>query len=236
MRFFTVSRHSQRPAELAVLLMTLAGIGGGLQAAPFQNGSFESPGGATTTLVIGSTHATGWTHGVNPFAEFYTLSNHFGIVAGDGSYYITWGGSGATGGTLSQTFDTTPGVTYAVNYLLTTQQFGGAILPVQSNTAQAFDGVTLLGSASNSFNMVAGDWQAGNQLTFTAVSGSTTLVFTDTSDGAVADGINWGLDAVTLAEVPGGGGGVPEPGTYGLVAMALGVIGLARGKMRGSSR
>lgn len=212
------------------LFAAVLGLASLAQAAPFTNGSFESPGGSTTTLVIGSTHVTGWIHGVNPFAELYSQSGIFGIAAGDGEYYITWGGSGATGGTLSQTFDTTPGVTYAVNYLLTTQQNGSAVLPVQSNSVQAFDGNTLLGSTTNSFNMAAGNWLAGNQLTFTATSGSTTLVFTDTSDGQVADSLNWGLDAVTLAEVPGSGGDVPEPTTYGLVAMALGMIGFARRK------
>ncbi|MBL8174790.1 MAG: DUF642 domain-containing protein, partial [Bryobacterales bacterium] len=180
MRVFTKCR-GHRPAPCAATLAALLGFAAFAQAAPFTNGSFESPGGSTTELGVGSTHVTGWVHGVTSGAEFYTTSNHFSIPAGDGTHYITWGGVGIVGGTLSQTFDTTPGTTYAVNYLLTTQQFFAPILPVQSNSVQAFDGATLLNSTTNSFNMAAGVWLAGNQLTFTATSASTTLVFTDTT-------------------------------------------------------
>ncbi|MBS1826257.1 MAG: DUF642 domain-containing protein [Acidobacteria bacterium] len=198
------------------------------QAAPFTNGSFESPGGSTTVLGVGSTHVTGWIHGVTDGADYLTVSGHFGIAAGDGNYYITWGGSGVVGGTLSQTFDTTPGATYVVNYLLTTQQYLLPNPPFQTNSVQALDGATVLGSTSNSFNMAAGNWLAGNQLAFIAASSTTTLVFTDTSNPQASATINWGLDAVTVAEVAGGG--VPEPSTYGLVALALGMIGIARRK------
>lgn len=134
--------------------------------------------------------------------------------------YIGWGGSGATGGTLSQTFDTTIGTTYTVDYLLTTQQLGGSNLPVQSNLVQALDGASVLASVTNSFNMAAGNWTAGARLTFVAQSIATTLRFTDTSTNAVS--INWGLDNVLVngvsAPTPSG---VPEPSTYGMMGIAM---------------
>src|SRR5882724_802228 len=86
-------------------------------AAAFTNGSFESPGGAGLTI-IGPTYVTGWTHGTSA-VDVYTFSGDYGINAAAGNYYITFGGNGSTGGTMAQTFDTTIGTLYTVNYMLT---------------------------------------------------------------------------------------------------------------------
>lgn len=191
-------------------------------AAPFTNGGFELPTSQNTIFLgFGDTFVTGWTHGGNNLGEFYTFNNQYGILAGEGNYYIGWGANNAIGGTLSQNFDTVIGDTYTVDYLLTTQQLALANLPIQSNTVAAFNGATLLNSVSNSFNMAAGIWQAGNQLTFVATSTSTTLVFTDTTAFADGQPINWGLDAVTVNSQSGA---VPEPSTYALMGGSLALL------------
>src|SRR5260370_22062793 len=80
-------------------------------AGSFTNGSFESPGGTTpVTLSLGSTYITGWTHG-GTGDELYSKSGDFGILAGDGTYYVTWCGGGQTGGTVFPAFDALVGAT-----------------------------------------------------------------------------------------------------------------------------
>ncbi|MEO5922194.1 MAG: PEP-CTERM sorting domain-containing protein [Bryobacteraceae bacterium] len=203
--------------QLAALVVITAGFG---VAAPFTNGSFESSGGAFTppanVLGNGDTFVTGWVHdgpGALGAGEFYTDGVNWGVVAGQGTYYVGFGAGGLTGGTLSQTFDTTIGTTYFVNYLLSTQEFDG-IPPIQVAVVEALDGSTVLASVSNSFNQGSGIWNSGLTLTFTATSSSTTLRFTDATSPANSPPVNWGLDAVSVAPVP-------EPTTFGLVGLGL---------------
>src|SRR5258708_5150764 len=113
----------RRTSFLAIT--TLVGMATFGMAAPFTNGSFESPTSLSTVFLgPGDTFVTGWIHGGSSGSnsEFYTFTGQWAINAGAGTYYIGWGGNGATGGTMSQTFDTLIGTTYNVNYLLTTQQ------------------------------------------------------------------------------------------------------------------
>ena len=211
----------------AIALFGLAPLG---VAAPFTNGSFESPGATGATLLAtGSTIVTGWTHGGNPLGDYYTISGFYSIAPGDGTSYVVWGGNGTTGGTLFQTFDTLIGTTYNVNYLLATQQLGG-IPPIESTLVEALNGVTVLNSVSNSFNTPLGIWNAGTTLSFVAVSTSTTLQFTDTTTATNSVPVNWGLDNVTVAAV--GGNEVPEPSTFGLIGLGLGVLALGRKRFR----
>jgi hypothetical protein len=155
---------------------------------------------------------TGWIN--NGGFQIYETSWQDGIAAGDGSWYVSWGHNGNSGGTLTQTFDTTPGALYTVDYLVTLQQGGEA----QSMKVEAFDGATLLGSASDS-NFTNTVWASGPQLAFIATSSATTLVFTDTTVGGYS--ANWGLDAVTVADTP-----VPTPEPSMLFLMSSGLIGL----------
>ena len=161
--------------------------------------------------------------------EVYSKSGDFGILAGAGTYYVTWGGDGTTGGTLFQTFDTVVGATYNVNYILATQQSIGTP-PIESNLVEALNGVTVLNSVTNSFNQANGIWNAGTTLSFVAVSPSSTLRFTDTTSAANSVPVNWGLDGVTVAAA--GGATVPEPSACGLIGLGLGVLGLLRKKSR----
>ncbi len=216
--------------SLLLVVCALAGTATLVIASPFTNGDFESPGagGGTVFLLNGSTYVTGWTHGGNDLGEFYTQAGVWGIPAGDGLNYIGWGANGATGGTLSQTFDTVAGTTYTVNYLLTTQQLGPPI-PIEANLVEALDGLTVLNSVTNSFNQNAGVWLPGATLTFVATSSSTTLEFVDQTTAQNSGPVNWGLDAVTV-EGAVGQPGAPEPATYALIGLGLGVLALGRRK------
>ena len=214
--------------QMLVTTIALFGVPTAGVAASFTNGSFESPGGTSPlSLSVGSTYITGWTHG-GTGEEFYSQSGDFGILAGTGTYYVSWGGDGTTGGTLFQTFDTIVGATYNVNYLLATQQSIGTP-PIESNLVEALNGVTVLNSVTNSFNQANGIWNAGATLSFVAASPSSTLRFTDTTSGANSVTVNWGLDGVTVATV---GGTIPEPSACGLIGLGLGVLALGRKKFR----
>ncbi len=211
------------------------GISALCSAAPFTNGSFESPGGASILFLgPGSTQVTGWLHGGNNVnsGEFYTQVADFGVAAQNGTYYIGWGGNAVTGGTLAQTFDTVAGSLYNVNYFLLSQQCNLCTgLPVQANLVEALNGIVLLNSATNNINFqTQGVWNAGATLTFQATSTSTTLRFTDATLLANSPSINWGLDNVTLS-ITREGSGVPEPATYGLVGTAPSLPGLAPSKV-----
>jgi hypothetical protein len=68
--------------------MVLFGAAAVCSAAPFTNGSFESPGGSSIFfLAPGSTQVTGWVHGGNSASvgEFYTHQSDFGIAPQQGS-------------------------------------------------------------------------------------------------------------------------------------------------------
>lgn len=200
---------------------------GGTFAAPFQNGSFEFPGGAPIRQGLGcnDTFVTGWVHNASVCTgfEIYESSNQDGIPAGAGNYYVSWGHNASTGGTLQQTFDTLIGTTYTINYLLTTQQ-GTPV--TQTALVEALNGSTVLSSTTNNFSPLNGTWISGNTLTFTAVSTSSTLRFTDQTTAANSGSINWGLDAVTVSAPSG----VPEPASCAL--LFVGLLGLAvRGKL-----
>ena len=208
--------------------MLALGLANEARAAAFQNGGFENPAGSGRSITFLNADTAnflpGWTHS-QASSEFRVCGNNFGFTAGAGNCYLGWGANGATGGTLSQTFDTVIGDTYTVNYLLTTQQLQGN-LPLQSNSVAAISGVNTLASVGNTFNMVAGDWQQGNVLTFVADSTSTTLRFTDLTTSTNSFPINWGLDAITVVGTSpiNNGTGVPEPSTYMMAAAGLGLM------------
>ena len=212
----------RRALLAAATLVGFAGIG---FAGPFTNGSFETPGapGGNRFFTAGSdTFVTGWTHVAsavnnNGSVDFYSANGAWGINADTESNYIGFGGNGTTGGILFQTFDTVIGTTYTVNYRLTTQQLGGSSIPLESVLVEGLNGSTVLNSVSTTFNPQAGVWINGNALSFMAASTSSTLRFTDTSDGAVAASVNWGLDTVTVNT---GVSSVPAPATLSMIGLA----------------
>jgi hypothetical protein len=140
-----------------------------------------------------------------------------------GNFSIGFGGNGSTGGALSQTFDTTPGLQYKVDYFVTDQQGNGGD---QTFQVEALNGGTLLNSVNGSIpDLPAGtfNWLAGPELSFVATGASTTLSSIDTSIVPLSNCCNWALDGVT---VNGSAvGGVPEPSTWAMMILGFAAVG-----------
>jgi hypothetical protein len=200
-------------------------------AAAFKNGSFELPGiGSTDRIALGAGEVLpGWFSVGNTAGEavFYQGSGFMGFAARDGVATLGFGGSGAAGGSIRQTFDTVVGATYKLTYFTSAQQAGSG---AQSFLAEAISGnnVTLAAQA-DVIPAVNNAWLE-HTLSFVTTTSMTELRFTDTSNGAAANGINWALDAVSvtpaISVTP-----VPEPSTYALMLAGLAATaGLARKK------
>jgi hypothetical protein len=186
-------------------------------AAAFTNGSFELPGGSSFVVVNAPGQApTGWVAGGSLQGESLFIQSTGRLQATkDGLQAMGFGGNGTSGATISQTFDTVAGSTYTVNFFTTAQQAGSG---AQSYLAEALDAVNaVLAADSGAIPEINNNW-VEHTLLFVATGSSSTLRFTDTSNGAVAGGINWALDAVSVTgPVPNT---VPEPGSIALVLTA----------------
>jgi hypothetical protein len=200
-------------------LLGLAGIASG---AAFQNGSFEIPAltaGNAQGLGNADASVTGWLHN-NFGGDFLANSGAFGVSPSglNGSQWITFVGTGNFGGSIQQTFDTIAGTTYTVGFLLMVQQGTGT----QSMKVEALNGLTLLNSLfETNFSTPQDSFTLHPVFTFTATGSSSTLRFTDNLQGSDnSGGANWGLDNVTVAAP----NSTPEPGTFGLLALAGGAL------------
>lgn len=185
-------------AFLSLLLLRLPGWG-----ASFGNGSFEQPGVAGfQALPAGSSLISGWVVDAGGVAYASNEATH-DVQPLDGQAAATFGNAGATGGQISQSFDTVPGTVYRVNYWFC--QTDSDLFETQSMEVEAFAGANSLAlAASNQIPSVRNQWSQGALYTFTATSTSTRLVFRDTTlagDGLTA---NWALDAVVVTS--GGSG------------------------------
>jgi len=186
------------------------------QAAPFSNGSFELPGGPTTTrTIIGSGENLGvWINGTQG-TQVYQAGHTDNIESQDEWFYVSFGHNSTTGGTLSQTFDTEVGATYDVNYYIAPQQGldpeqkAAAFVYDQSNTTSA----GFLAGEINDVNSSAFVWTRGKPVRFVARSAQTTLMFQDLTPSGSGGGANWGLDNVTVVKATSGGGATPTTPT-----------------------
>jgi Protein of unknown function (DUF642)/PEP-CTERM motif len=207
-----------------------------VHAAAFQNGSFELPGiaaGGRIELGAGEVLPGWFSDGVTTGeAVFYEGTGFFSFQALDGLAAVGFGGSGASGGRISQSFDTVIGATYTVKYFTTAQQSGSG---AQSYFADVLGtspsgGPILLGSQAGEIPVGNNAW-VEHRLSFVAASATSQLRFADTSNGAAAAGINWALDAVSVTSAVSIAP-VPEPSTYALMLAGLAATaGLARKKL-----
>ena len=164
----------------SVLASVFLFAGLGSNAAPFTNGNFAIPALSAGSYLLptdGSTAMTGWTVGV-PDSGDVDLSNGSGdgIAPYAGQQLIVFNVSDTTpGGSLSQTFDTTVGEFYTVTFAVTQNHPGTTSL-----TATALAAGNSLLASNYCVPSTPGEWSLF-QLTFTATTTSTTLVFKDTS-------------------------------------------------------
>lgn len=182
------------------------------------NGSFEmgilvNDGNHTQTFNAGPTAITGWT-AVGRQVSWIDAGNPFSLSAQDGNRFLdlTAYNTGAPFGGVTQTVSTTAGQQYTLSFFLGsfTQLWGGppiSILATAGGTSQTFTLATPTTSST---------W-APFSLLFTAASASTAITLTG------AAGVEYiGLDNASVD--PAGAGGVPEPATWSLLAVAAGLF------------
>ena len=169
-------------------------------AAPFQNGSFESPAltpGASVNLPAGSTNAlTGWTVGTTGLVSFAN-GPALGISPVDGVQHIGFnGGDTPPGGSIAQSFSTLVGQSYRVGFYVGRIGSGSGTMSlhaeVKSSTGE------LLGSLTGTAPVSPG-YSEAQTFTFTAVTDTSTLTFVDASTATA--GVDMLLDNVSVAPV-----------------------------------
>lgn len=199
-------------ALLATLLLTSVS-----HAQLLTNGSFELPvSNGDNQIIAGgdSTSITGWTTLLSGVERFGPPTFALGAAA-DGTIVIDICPSTFTGGGITQTFATTPGMEYVLNFQAgTANSFGrtGDYISTVSvgNMIQQFSGVNL------SSTIV---WETFT-VPFTAQDAATTVTFTN---GQNANTHFSFIDAASVTVVP-------EPGTAGLLALPAMFVWLRRRK------
>ena len=206
-----------------ILFFVTAGL---LQAGLLVNGSFESPVvGSYQIGLVGS----GWT-GVSAAGLFLENYSIFSLptVGGAGNQAQGFGASGVTTDILAQTFNTTPGDVYHVQYQFVIQQ--GSEL--ESFIAAAVDsGNNILNSDTEVFSNTA--WVTKG-FDFTADTATSTLRFSDNTGalpGNLGNFTNWALDAVDVTQLTGIAS--PEPSGLALLGLASLSLFLGRPRLRG---
>jgi choice-of-anchor C domain-containing protein len=171
------------------------------------NGSFEfAPGGGLSVdqLMPGNTDILGWTV-TRGAIDLYGTDG--GWNAADGIHALDLNGSPGVGG-IQQSFATTSGQVYSVNFQMAGNPSVGALMTMavqaagQSNTFS----FSTIGHSSPNIGWTAKNW------TFTAKSAQTTLEFYSTFTQSQFEGP--ALDNVSVDVVP-------EPGTLVMVAGGL---------------
>ena len=176
--------------KLSVLgALGLVVCSGTAHAAAFRNGSFEmgTDPGVFTTLRSGSSNITGWTVGgdsIDYIGSYWMPSN--------GSRSIDLSGNNA--GSLSQTFDTTPGQAYLISFDLAGNPDQPSIKTEQVKVGVQTLTYTFNTSTTSKSNM---GWSPFS-FTYVANDTSTTLSFASLTNSAYGPA----LDNVAVSTVP----------------------------------
>lgn len=201
-----------------LLLAALAAIAAPAQANLLVNGGFEAPGGIQRSQVQPGL-VPGWTYNSHGTGfEIYEDQSQDGLAAADGTHYVSFGHSGATGGELSQTVATIAGHAYRLS-LSTAEQQG-------HDPAQQFY-VLLTTSVGNTYGFYIGNLSGSFSTTiqdFFPNGVSTTVSITDVTQGG--GGSNLALDAVSIVDLSPTGG-VPEPAVWALLFGGFALTGAA---------
>ncbi|MEF8754917.1 MAG: choice-of-anchor C family protein [Accumulibacter sp.] len=185
------------------------------QAAPFQNGSFETAPinpGTFTTLGLNNSQITGWT--VSGGNIDY-IGTYWQAAQGNRSIDL----AGNTLGTISQTFDTQVGWLYTVQFAMAGNTDGGPATKLLKVVAgDEDDQFSFNQSGKSRSNMGWLDYS----FQFTADAAQTTLSFS-ALNGTCCYGP--ALDNVRITAQPGS---VPEPASALLVGLSLAGLGWSR--------
>jgi uncharacterized repeat protein (TIGR02543 family) len=152
---------------------------------PFVNGSFEQPAlpaGSGQALPSGSTAITGWT--VEGTGIGWQNGASFGVNPADGAQHIGFnGGNMSPGASISQTFSTTAGRSYTVQFQIGRTGTGDGTVSLLAEVTSITG--TNLGSLAATAPGTPG-YGSILTFTFTATTATSTLTFTDTSSATVA--------------------------------------------------
>jgi hypothetical protein len=209
----------------AALIAAAALAAAPASAAVLLNGDFESPGGIVRDALTAN-YVPGWTYS-NPTGslDIYESDIFDGLNAANGGHYISFGHNGSSGGSISQTFATTPGATYTLSYSVAEQQGDD---PGQIMRATITNGAQVLTADNTGLSL---GFLAGAPLSFVAKGSSATVTFTDATPSGSGGGSNLALDAVSVTGP--GGGAVPEPSTWAMALLGFACIGAALRSRRG---
>ncbi len=199
-------------------------LAGSADASALVNGDFESPNSGTQWLTTSLLTGWTWTPGPGGSVDLQAQSDAYGLPTLDGGYYVSFGGNGTYGGSITQTFATTPGAQYTISYLVAESQGDD---PAQVLEAILVNGAQTLTEDNSALTM---SFLAGKSITFTATGASATLTFLDATPAGYGGPSNIGLDTVTLN---GSTGGVPEPATWAVMLLGFAIAGAAARRRRG---
>jgi hypothetical protein len=187
--------------QAALLLMVLAIFFLPVRAVLAQNiltnGGFEAPVYSTnsiTTISFGSTNLTGWTlSGTGSVYQVTApLAGSPSFLAVDGQQFIDFNNLGLT---LSQSFDTTPGLSYEVAFSVGRFQ-GSSAMEVLADVVST-NGVVLGSLAVDP--PFTNAWVSVSHFRFTATTSASTLRFRSTQKAT--SNVDLTLDAVSVEQV-----------------------------------
>lgn len=175
----------------------------------FETGSFAPSSNQTLSLSPGSSSLSGW-QVVNDSLAWIGVGDPWGLDAQDGNLFLDLSdySAGAPFGGVQQTFTTTAGFEYTIEFYLGSSNTWGR--PSALNVSADGQSATFSGSLTGGTN----DWERFS-FVFVADDAETTIQFIG------ASGVNYiGLDNVSATVTA-----VPEPSSYALLLAGLATLG-----------
>ena len=205
----------------AAVLSLAATAAGSASASPFTNGDFTQPGSSFYGAFLNPTFLPGWTY-ASPFGlgdiDEYQANGTYGLTPSGGHPYVSFGGNSTWGGSLTQTFDTTPGQSYTLSYQV--GEIQGAD-PSQDMRATLVNGGTTLVQDFVPGSLDPVPELLNKQFVFTAEGSSATITFFDATPPGGGGPSNLALANVSFS----GASAAPEPAAWALMILGLGQVG-----------